>query len=178
MLDLRQFIPEYRKLVRDTLLHFESEQANFRWSCVAFDAAPEHGRLGLNFDSRDTSDAIVRKYEKNGPAWYGADAAGRFNNNCADFSFSRFVDLDLYNAWVVPWESDDRFLCIDVDGQSHEVDQEQEGSEGYNKLVFPLLTRVRDLEIDWVRENARNRDQVSRFGVQMCDSALNDFILL
>jgi len=178
MLDLRELIAPYRTLVRETLKQFELENDCISWSCYAFDCAPAHGRLGLNFDTTANSDSIVSQFEKNGPDWYGEDVAGRFNNNCADFAFCRYRDLHLYEDWVVPWEADAPFHYVDLEGSAVRIEQDQFGDEGFNSIIFPVLLRVRDLEIDWVRANSRKREPTSRFGVQMCDSKFEEFSLL
>jgi hypothetical protein len=176
--DLREMISPYRSLVRGTLEQFEREHGEVSWSCFAFDSAPAHGRLGLNFDTEANSDIIVERFAKNGPAWFGEDSGGRFNNNCADFTYCRYCDLYLVEEWVEPWEADSPFRYIDLEGNSRSVNQEETGDESFNSIIFSLLTRIRDLELDWVRSNSRNRASPARFGVQMCDSKFEDFTLL
>ena len=178
MFDLREMIAPYRSLVRGTLEQFEREHGEVSWSCFAFDSAPAHGRLGLNFDTEANSDIIVERFAKNGPAWFGEDSVGRFNNNCADFSYCRYCDVYLAEEWVEPWEADSPFRYIDLYGNSRSVNQEESGSEGFNSIIFSVLTRIRDLELDWVRSNSRNRASPARFGIQMCDSKFEDFTLL
>lgn len=178
MFDLREMIAPYRSLVQETLEQFEREHGEVSWSCFAFDAAPAHGRLGLNFDTKATSDSIVERFAKNGPAWFGEDCAGRFNNNCADFAYCRYRDLDLFSEWAEPWETDGSFRYIDLQGNSRSVNQEETGDEGFNSIIFSLLVHIRDLQLDWVRSNSHNRVSPARFGVQMCDSKFEDFTLL
>lgn len=178
MFDLREMIAPYCSLVREILEQFEKEHDEVEWSCFAFDSAPAHGRLGLNFDTKPNSDSIVERFAKNGPAWFGEDSAGRFNNNCADFEYCRYSDLYLVEEWVAPWEADGPFRYIDLEGNPRSVDQDETGDEGFNSIIFSVLAHVRDVELDWVRSNSRNRASPARFGVQMCDSKFEDFALL
>lgn len=174
MIDLEKRVEEYRSLVRDTLLRFEAKHESVKWSAYAFDAAPVYGFLRLNFDTAKNSDEILERY----PDWFKEDSAGKFNDNCADFKFGAFVEFE-----VPGWEEEffqnyENFEYIDSSGKRHKVNMEEYGNEGFNKIVFDLLVKVIELEVEWVRKNSRCKDLPSRFGVQMCDSQYVHYLLL
>lgn len=178
MIDLRLHFDEFTALVRETLLRFEEDNPQTRWSCYAFDAAPVYGFLRLNFDTRQSSEAILGRFQHNGPDWYGEDKGGRFNNNCADFGFCAFVELDI-PAWMEEFEEHhEEFQYRSIDGDRHQINMEWEGNEGFNRIIYDLLERVCNEVLPWVVANSKNRENISRFGVQMCDSKYSSFTLL
>lgn len=149
MINLQSNIDTLRKIVRETLLEFEKNHNEIIWYTFAFDSAPIYGSVYLNFDTEKKSNEILDKYQHNGPAWQGEDKEGKYNNNCADFEYSGVNKLhfpeweDEYNDYI------DIVNYIDVDGVHNRFNHIETGDEGYNIMIFRLLTTVRDLEKDW-----------------------------
>ena len=67
-------------------------------------------------------------------------------------------------------EHNEEFQYRDIDGARHQINMEREGSEGFNRIIYYLLERVCNEVLPWVVANSKNRENISRFGVQMCDS--------
>ncbi len=174
MINLQEKFEEFRSLAKHTLSNFETKYSDVLWSTYAFDATPVYGYLRLNFDTAKNSEHILKTY----PNWYKEDSAGKFNDNCSDYRFGAFVELEIPDWEQEFFESHENFEYIDTYGKQHIVNMEDYVDEGFNKIVFEMLTRVVDSEANWVRTNSRHRDSPARFGVQMCDSQYTHFTLL
>jgi len=177
MFDLLSKKEALTNLLIEGVRKFELDHPCIKWSCVAFDSCPWMGWVALNFDTTEKSNSIVSQFQHNGPAWYCEDENGRFNNNCTDFKYCEFVKLEI-PEWYETYDSlgDDFHLnYIDSNGQKKVLDLDAEGDEGLNKIVFPLLKSIMTENRQKIIDLAKNRDTISRLGVQMCDSECEYF---
>ncbi len=138
------------------------------------------GWVAINFDTKEASDQIVEKYQHNGPAWYGEDKRGRFNNNCTDFKYCALLTHQI-PEWQESYDSigDDYLLdYIDHKGKKSVLNLEVEGDDGINEFVFTLLKEIMIKNKNEITKNSKNNAIVSRIGIQMCDSEFEYFEII
>jgi hypothetical protein len=178
MIDLRPLSAEVLALVQEALVRFEAEHPGELWSVIGVDSAPVFGWLRVSFDTKVNSDALVAQFEHHGPDWYGEDQHGRFNDNCEDFLYPGYQEIQKPEWHHEFMERNDCFSHIDATGVLHRTDMESLGNDGFNALIFPVLVKAQRAAIAWLASNARNMDQVTRFVVQICDSEYCNSLLV
>jgi hypothetical protein len=170
-IDLRAYRQPLHAFFQRSVRSFVREHPTAIVSTVAFYVFPYSRFGGVCLDTEENSAKIVAEFQDEGPAWYGEDSAGRFNNSPADFSFPNFKYFkfrgfpDLYKAA--------RLLdFIDYEGTLQHCNREAEGDEGINRAMFPTLCRfVREFR-GWA---LLSRSGCFRIGVVMHDSRCSSF---
>ena len=159
-------------MIADSLSSFAAERPDIPWSTFALYACPWAGWIVSCFDTEEKSAQIVARFGKSGPAWYGQDQWGRFNNNCADFQFFEWRSLELAH-WHIEYEEANPIHVRDLGGVDLFIWDE---NEAINGLVFKFLRTVMLDELRTIKTNDRSLVQFRRrFGIQLLDSTFVEF---
>ena len=174
VIDLREMRRPLVDDIRESLATFSGKHPGTLISTVGLCGDGFHGIVSLHADTPEHSTASVRKWAKNGPAWYGEDRQGRFCNNCWDFKhcigeFTLSGYPDLYSA-----PEDDPTDYITLEGAKTRAEP-TDGNEGKNRIVFPFLIATL-AEVSPFPMLAKAAP--FRVGVQMLDSRCVDFWLV
>jgi hypothetical protein len=169
LIDLRKLREPLAADIRNSLLTFSAEHPDTQVSTVGLWGDGFHGTASLHLDTPENSAAFVNEWLKEGPAYYGQDAKGRFCNSCWDFphcigeySFPEYPDL---------YEADPPVDYVTLDGTTARAEA-GEGNEGKNRIVFPLLKAVL---VSFQPFSGLVRASPFRVGVQMRDSRFAEF---
>jgi len=94
----------------------------------------------LGFDTEESSDLKVKKYQHLGPDFYGEDEYGKFCKNPPDyqyqhldFEFSDFPDL---------FELEVTHLTISTNDLTQTIDVEADGDTAINKVFFAYIASI------------------------------------
>ncbi len=85
LIDLRKMRKPLADDIGASQRAFSSQYPNTPICTVGLFGDGFHGKASLHLDTPDHSAASVRRWAKNGPAWYGEDDQGRFDNSPCDF---------------------------------------------------------------------------------------------
>lgn len=171
MIDLETARRPLHELIKKSLSSFAAEQPHVTWSTLALYACPWAGWIMTHLDTEANSDATVAAFEDQGPDWYGEDQWGRFNNNCPDFEFFEWRELQVKH-WRTEYEETDPIHVRDLSGRDHHIGTE---NEAINGLVFEFLRAVLLEYVDTVKADPLMLQSRRRFGVQLLGSAFSEF---
>ena len=129
--------------------------------------------VSLAFDTKESSDSIIKKYEQKQSTWFGEDEQGNFNNNPPDYQYqyNEFVFSDFPDLF----EQDISILTlIKPDQEAQQIDFDKGGDAALNEAFFPFITSIAR-SFDGYR--ALTRDEIFRVGVGVHSSSLIEFWL-
>ena len=171
MINLEDARNPVEELIENALASFASEKSDVTWYTFALYACPWSGWIMTSFDTEAKSAQIVAKFGKNGPDWYGEDAWGRFSNNCPDFQFHDWRDLELPH-WQTEYEEAEPIHVRDLSGQDHFIGDE---NEAINGLAFDFLRTVLLDQLSSMKKSPFFPAARHHFGVQLLDSEFSQF---
>jgi hypothetical protein len=169
VIDLRVDAPRVRDAFLRGVEFFERDQIGVPVATIAIYCCPWAGWLRIAIDTRERSDAHVKrwlpKYEARGMKWPGSDEMGLFCSNAPDFAYRGWRDID-FAHWHDEYKGDSRSV-VGLDGH---IDHPSTASDDYNQPFYNMLvSTVRDLEGDPTIARIEAAEPL-RLGVQMLDS--------
>lgn len=149
MIELETYRSEIKRFWGEAIKNFSVTYPDSQLTCVALYCCPCAGWLTINFDTEKDSD------------------------NCPDFIYSAF-DLLQLEEWQEEYDNDS-ILEINVNDEIKSIDVEEEGDEAFNEVVFDYLKMLLQDPKLLLPIDDLNKGVPFRMGVQMLDSAYEEF---
>ena len=170
MIDLRKVKKEISLLLSFAIDEFEKQFPNEKLFTIAFNICPINGWLTVNIDTLGSSESFVGGQNKDEYSHLGIDKFGYFNNNCSEFKYTQFMDLE-DEGWRYEYQNNYKeFGYIDLSGKVYQLDLSQVGRESIDKIIYEVVKEVIDNDSDYLINSSKNRENMVRVGVQMFDS--------
>ena len=155
--------------IRNGLMQFQDDYPNEKVSSFAIYACPWAGWITSNFDTNANSESLINQQLETGNHWYGSDVEGYFNNNCPDFLYSNYSELQ-FEKWAEEYNNGDT-ISIKINRISKKiVNVDVLGDEAFNRIFFDFFVKILD---EIIKEDvfiSLNKSEIFRFGLQMLDS--------
>lgn len=165
------------KFICESINQFAEENPAEVVSTIGIYLCPWAGWMITSFNDKNSSDEFVNQCKQNNSNCYGKDSIGEYCDNCPDFKFSVYTDLNCEN-WKEECEKHGTIKVKTELLKNVIADCELNGDEAINEVFFRFFNSL--IFDDSILESL-NSIQVSsdfRMGVQLLDSEFVNFELL